>query len=41
VDAWRDTSQRTQETMSIPVDKWDRMNLKEQAELIQEALPAQ
>ena len=40
-DAWRDAGERTQATMNIPVDTWDRMTVKEQAELIQEALSAQ
>jgi hypothetical protein len=37
-DAWRDAGERTQAAMNIPVDTWERMSVKEQAELIQEAL---
>lgn len=37
-DAWRDAGERTQAAMDIPADTWQRMSVKEQAELIQEAL---
>jgi len=37
-DAWGDAGERTQAVMTIPADTWKRMNIKEQAELIQEAL---
>ena len=37
-DAWGDDGERTQAAMNIPVDTWERMNVKEQAELIEEAL---
>jgi hypothetical protein len=37
-DAWRDAGERTQAAMHIPTETWDRMSVKEQAELIQEAL---
>ncbi|HEV2609789.1 MAG TPA: hypothetical protein VGU61_05935, partial [Noviherbaspirillum sp.] len=37
-DAWRDAGERTQAAMIIPADTWERMSIKEQAELIQEAL---
>nr|WP_314626687.1 hypothetical protein [uncultured Noviherbaspirillum sp.] len=37
-DAWRDAGERTQETMGIPADTWERMGAKEQAELLREAL---
>jgi hypothetical protein len=37
-DAWRDAGERTQAAMNIPVDTWERMSVKEQAELIQESL---
>jgi len=37
-DAWRDASERTQAAMNIPANTWERMSVKEQAELIQEAL---
>ena len=37
-DAWRDAGERTQAAMHIPADTWDRMSVKEQAELVQEAL---
>ncbi len=40
-DAWRDAGERTQAAMNIPADTWERMSVKEQAELIQEALPGQ
>jgi hypothetical protein len=40
-DAWRDASERTRMTMDIPADTWDRMSVKEQAELIREALTGQ
>lgn len=37
-DAWRDAGERTQAAMNIPADTWERMSVKEQSELIQEAL---
>lgn len=37
-DAWRDAGERTQAAMNIPADTWQRMSVKEQAELIREAL---
>ncbi len=37
-DAWRDAGERTQNAMNIPADTWQRMSVKEQTELIQEAL---
>lgn len=37
-DAWRDAGERTQTAMNIPANTWERMSVKEQAELIQEAL---
>jgi hypothetical protein len=40
-DAWRDAGERTQAAMNVPVDTWQRMSVKEQAELIQEALSEQ
>src|SRR5437016_5204315 len=40
-DAWRDGGERTQAAMNVPVDTWERMSVKEQAELIQEALSDQ
>jgi hypothetical protein len=40
-DAWRDAGERTQAAMNIPADTWDRMSVKEQAELVQEALSGQ
>lgn len=38
-DAWRDAGERTCTAMSIPLETWDRMGVKEQGELLQEALP--
>jgi hypothetical protein len=40
-DAWRDAGERTQAAMNIPANTWERMSVKEQAELIQEALAGQ
>lgn len=40
-DAWRDAGERTREAMNIPADTWERMGVKEQGELLQEALPGQ
>ena len=40
-DAWRDAGDRTCETMKIPSETWDRMGIKEQGELIEEALSGQ
>jgi len=40
-DAWRDAGERTQAAMNIPAETWERMSVKEQAELIQEALSGQ
>jgi hypothetical protein len=40
-DAWRDAGERTCEAMNIPADTWERMGVKEQGELLQEALPGQ
>lgn len=40
-DAWRDAGERTQAAMKIPIETWDRMTVKEQAELILEALSSQ
>jgi hypothetical protein len=37
-DAWRDAGERTQSAMNIPADTWEKMSVKEQAELVQEAL---
>jgi hypothetical protein len=37
-DAWRDAGERTRLVMDIPADTWDRMSVKEQAELLREAL---
>lgn len=37
-DAWCHAGERTQAAMNIPVDTWERMGVKEQTELIQEAL---
>jgi hypothetical protein len=39
-DAWRDAGERAQQTLDIPADTWDRMSMKEQAELLREALSA-
>jgi hypothetical protein len=38
-DAWRDAGERTQQAMNIPASTWDRMGVKEQGELLREALP--
>lgn len=40
-DAWRDAGERTCSTMDIPGDTWERMSVKEQAELLREALSGQ
>lgn len=40
-DAWRDAGQRTQLAMDIPANTWERMSVKEQAELLREALSNQ
>jgi hypothetical protein len=40
-DAWRDAGERTQLLMDIPADTWERMGVKEQAELLREALSGQ
>jgi hypothetical protein len=37
-DAWRNAGERAQSAMEIPAATWERMSLKEQAQLIQEAL---
>lgn len=37
-DAWRDAGERTQLAMDIPADTWDRMSVKEQGQLLREAL---
>jgi hypothetical protein len=37
-DAWRDAGERTRETMGIPGDTWERMGVKEQGELLRDAL---
>ena len=37
-DAWRDAGKRTQEKLSIPDDTWRRMGVKEQTEMILDAL---
>jgi len=37
-DAWRDAGERTQLAMDIPADTWERMSVKEQGELLREAL---
>lgn len=37
-DAWRDAGTRTQEKLSIPDDTWSRMGVKEQTEMILDAL---
>lgn len=36
-DAWRDAGERTQLVMDIPASTWERMSVKEQAELLREA----
>jgi len=38
-DAWRDAGERTRQAMNIPASTWDRMGVKEQGELLREALP--
>jgi len=38
-DAWRDAGERTREAMNIPADTWNRMGVREQGELLGEALP--
>src|SRR6476620_819174 len=40
-DAWRDAGERTCLLMDIPDNTWERMSVKEQAELLQEALSGQ
>jgi hypothetical protein len=40
-DAWRDAGERTQLVMDIPASTWERMSVKEQAELLREALSGQ
>ncbi len=40
-DAWRDAGERTQLVMDIPSSTWERMSVKEQAELLREALSGQ
>ena len=40
-DAWRDAGERTREAMNIPAETWERMGVKEQGELLQEALSGQ
>jgi hypothetical protein len=37
-EAWRDAGERTQLVMDIPASTWERMSVKEQAELLREAL---
>lgn len=37
-DAWRDAGERTRQAMNIPAGTWDRMDAREQGELIGEAL---
>jgi hypothetical protein len=37
-DAWRDAAERTQLAMDIPADTWERMSVREQGELLREAL---
>lgn len=37
-DAWRDAGERTREAMNIPAGTWERMGVKEQGELLGEAL---
>lgn len=38
-DAWRDAGERTCAAMNIPADTWDRMGVREQGDLLREALP--
>jgi hypothetical protein len=40
-DAWRHAGERTQLMMDIPEATWERMSVKEQAELLREALSGQ
>jgi hypothetical protein len=40
-DAWRDAGERTQAAMTIPAETWERMSIKEQAQLITEAMSGQ
>lgn len=40
-DAWRDAGERTRDALNIPAETWERMGVKEQGELIQEALSGQ
>lgn len=40
-DAWRDAGERTCLMMDIPDSTWERMSVKEQAELLREALSGQ
>ncbi len=37
-DAWSDAGGKTQEGLGIPAETWDRMGVKEQTEMINEAL---
>ena len=37
-DAWRHAGERTRERLEIPVETWDRMGVKEQTEIIDDAL---
>lgn len=37
-DAWRDAGERACEALEIPGETWERMGVKEQADLILEAL---
>ena len=39
-DAWRDAGERTRQALNIPADTWERMGIKEQGELVQDALSA-
>lgn len=38
LDAWHHAGERTQERLSIPADTWSHMGLKEQVDMINEAL---
>ena len=38
-DAWRDAGERTREAMNIPAETWECMGVREQGELLAEALP--
>lgn len=40
-DAWHNAGERTRLAMDIPDNTWERMSVKEQAELLQEALSGQ